>query len=52
MVKTEAIWSAEYIRQNPELAATAISSLQAIVQDLEDQILEMGKQLDEIQSSS
>jgi hypothetical protein len=32
---TEAIWSAEYIRQNPELAATAISSLQLIIQDHE-----------------
>jgi archaellum component FlaD/FlaE len=49
---TEPIWSVEYIRQNPELAAKAINSLQTILGDLEMELRELRDRLDEIQSSS
>jgi hypothetical protein len=34
----EKIWSADYIRENPELAAKAIETLQTALDDMEHQL--------------
>ena len=36
---TEKIWSADYIRENPELAAKAIETLQTALDDTESDLL-------------
>jgi hypothetical protein len=35
---SEKIWSADYIRENPELAAKAIETLQTALDDMEHQL--------------
>lgn len=49
---TEEIWSPEYIRRNPELACTAIKSLQAILTSMEEELRILSERLKEIESSS
>jgi hypothetical protein len=49
---TEEIWSPEYIRRNPELAATAIKSLQALLTNMEEELRILSERLKEIESSS
>ena len=48
---TEEIWSPEYIRRNPELAATAIKSLQTILTNMEEELKILAERLKEIETS-
>jgi hypothetical protein len=43
---SEKIWSADYIRENPELAAKAIETLQTALDDRETQIRNIRMLLD------
>jgi hypothetical protein len=45
---SEKIWSVNYIRENPELAAKAIETLQTAMEDMEDQLHKMRIGLDVI----
>ena len=38
---SEKIWSVEYIRENPELAAKAIETLQTALDDTESRLLKI-----------
>ena len=49
---TEEIWSPEYIRRNPELASTAIKSLQTLLTNMEEELRILAERLKEIESSS
>ena len=48
---TEEIWSPEYIKRNPELAAIAIKSLQTILTNMEEELKRLYDHLREIESS-
>ena len=48
----EEIWTAEYVRENPELAVTAIKSLQMILSDLEAELRVLSNRLKEIETPS
>lgn len=47
---TEEIWSPDYIRRNPELAATAIKSLQALLTNMEEELRILSERLKEIET--
>lgn len=47
---TEEIWSPDYIRKNPELAASAIKSLQAILTSMEEEIKILSERLKQIET--
>ena len=40
MTMTEQIWSEEYVRDNPKLAAEAIATLQMLLQSREDTLID------------
>ena len=40
---SEPIWSEQYVRDNPKLAAQAIATLQMLLEDQENLIIELGE---------